>query len=519
MLLLLAAAVMVPPAILAGPDGRPDVPVLVGLAMAAVAAGVASHLGARADAAVREVLGLTLVAVAATIFLWLVARSSLSTFHFLGAAAALTVSMAAIRRTPYRWGLQTLTLLGVAALLLRGRDQLIDLRNVLVVGGPMLLLVAVTVLASALAGDLERARRRDASARIAADRRTALLASVRSVAGTPATAVRACVDALRGLGFDAAVVRRRTGGGLRRTHASSDTELAGDELVDGLSARALRQRRTLVTADYRADPRAGSGADLGGFVVAPIVVEGEGWGTLAAGRREASIPTVDEVETVEVMAQSLGATVATERRLANQTAVLARLRQLEALRGGFVASISDDLRDPLAVVQTAARTLAVHGDVLDADQRHEVLGQLTAHAEALNATFEILLDSSRVQAAHGPTRPETVDVVDLVEDRLPDVTVALAADGPLRAVVDPALLRHGLGLLETVGLDPTRAVAFDRRDALVVVDVPLVVDGGLAARFARVLADRLFVGAGARVDHRADGVVLQLPRARPRGRT
>jgi K+-sensing histidine kinase KdpD len=511
--LLAAAIVCLPAAILAGPGGSVDVLFAVGASLAGAAAVTAHVFGAPATVQIRERVGLTLVAVALVLFVALVARSRLPASDFFGLGAALSVSMAVIRRDAARWTGQIATVVSLAVLLAADLPDRGGFETAIGILGPTVLLLAVTVLASVLAGDLELARRRDAAERQRAELRADLLASVRALArAVPGEAIEATVDALRGLGFDAAAAALLEGDQLVPRQVAGLNWIAPLETTQGHWPRVLAGDRTVVVADYRSDPNALRGVDLGTVLLTPLRVDGRPHGMLVAGRARSQPPGDDDIETVDVLAAHLGAALATERSEANQAVLLARLRDIDGMRAGFVARVSEDLRDPLTVVRGVAQTLTHHVDRVPDDQRVLLLERLAYQALGLAGALEALLDFSRLPGPGGGADPVAVDIAELLAPALTGSNVEVEMAERSVVVVDIGLARRAIQLLRRADLDLTAGIRVGRREAEATVDLVLRDVGGFEGDVARTLAEQLLVAAGARSERTSAGLCLLLPR-------
>jgi K+-sensing histidine kinase KdpD len=513
LLVVVAVAACVPPAVMAGPSGGPDGVFLVGGGVLALAAVAAHHLGRGATARHRELLGTALAAAAATLFVVLVARSSLRTVDFLGIGAALIVSMAAFGRDRVRWVAQASVLLALAVLLaLEHRDAPL-LEALIGVLAPIGLVGAVTVLTSALASDLEDARHGAAVTRRHLASRAELLDLVRTVVHSGRDgAAHVTVEALRALGSDAAAVAVVVGDELVPREVVGLKWTTPLPVGEAAVARMLASDGAQVFEDYRGDPDRVVDVGLGTVIVVPIRFDGRAQGVVVAGRRAAGRPHEGDVEAAEVLAAHLGAALAAERSERNQDRLLARLRELEALRSGFVDRVSEDLRDPLTIVRGVAQTLATHGSRLEDDQREELLRRLTVQADDLGTTLEALLDITRLQVQLGEPALVPIDVFELLRPALVelDVVVRGPSCGPVE--VDPELVRRSIDLLLRAALTVPDPLDLEVTDDEVSIELRRPGHEGLESGFTRALAEQLLVSAGARGERTPEGFRLRLPR-------
>jgi K+-sensing histidine kinase KdpD len=514
LLIVVAVAACLPPAIMAGPSGGPDGVFLVGGGVLALAAATAHHLGQGTAARHRELLGTALAAAAATLFVLLVARSGLRTVDFLGTGAALIVSMAAFGRTRVRWVAQASVLLSLAILLALEHRDASPVEALVGVLAPIGLVGAVTVLASALASDLEHARHGAAVTRRHLASRAELLDAVRTIVHSGrGGAASVTVEALHALGSDAAAVALVVGDELVPREVVGLNWTRPLPLGEASVARVLASDGAQVSEDYRNDPARVVDVELGTVIVVPIRFDGRAQGVVVAGRRSVGRPDEGDVEAAEVLAAHLGAALAAERSERNQDELLSRLRELEALRSGFVDRVSEDLRDPLTIVRGVAQTLATHGPRLDDDQREEMLRRLTVQADDLGATLEALLDFTRLQVQQGEPAPVRIDLLELLRPAFPDPEVVLRGPACGSVVVDPDLVRRALELLRRAALTVPDPLDVEVTDDEVAIELRLPGLEGLEGGFTRALAEQLLVSAGARGERTPEGFRLVLPRA------
>ncbi|MEX1178172.1 MAG: histidine kinase dimerization/phospho-acceptor domain-containing protein, partial [Nitriliruptor sp.] len=193
--------------------------------------------------------------------------------------------------------------------------------------------------------------------------------------------------------------------------------------------------------------------------------------------------------------------------------LLARLQELDRLRGDFVDRVSEDLRDPLTVVRGVAQTLAMHGDRLPDEQRVVMLERLTIQSRELSSTLESLLDFSRAQVGRIDPRPEPTDLLELLSVPLAGSKIEVRVEGRPVVIVDRELVRRAVELLRRATLDTPRGLEVRRRGSTVTVDVQLVEVSGLQGGFARTLAEQLLVAGGASSERLPDGLRLILPLA------
>jgi putative methionine-R-sulfoxide reductase with GAF domain len=470
----------------------------------AIAGGVAWWWGERHVRTVsqRDRVALLITATATPAFLAVVAV--LGADHpeaFLPLGAALVASMAPVTSWGVRVPVQVLTVGFFAVLLLRAGRSAPDVLL------PLVLLVSITVLATTLARELVETRRAERRARQDAQRRAGLLTAVRELPGASLQeAAAAACSTMRILGFDAAGCAVRRGDDILTLHLDGLPDTDPLRVGEGLAGTCIAEDRTIVVGEYQRDPRRlGERPQVGSAVVVPIRVAGEPVGSLMGARMEAGEPTPAEVEVAEVLAAHLSAVFATDGTVRRQRELLARMEQLEIMRSGFVAQVSDELRDPLTVVRGIAETLATHGHVLDPARRVQLFARMGAQTDQLRRTIDALLDFSRFQS----TRPEPTIAAISVRELLQPLRLKTDAEVEaqeetldVRVRVDAQLVRHALELLlaatGAVSSVPRLEATLDHGD----VRMAVLTDSEASAppTLVRSLAAQVLVIAGAALD-------------------
>jgi signal transduction histidine kinase len=90
------------------------------------------------------------------------------------------------------------------------------------------------------------------------------------------------------------------------------------------------------------------------------------------------------------------------------------------LKSNFVASVSHDLKTPLALIQLFAETLEL-GRVRNAERAQEYYRIINTEARKLTRLIENILDFSRMEAGLRPYRLEPVDIGDLTRHALSEM--------------------------------------------------------------------------------------------------
>ncbi len=503
-LLLTGAALVVAPTLTVA--GWP--PVATGATITLAVAGVAiDRFWPRIPRPRQQLLSVGSVLTATVVYLTLLATiGAQEPVGFLPFGAALICAMSAVRRSTIRVLCQSAAGLGATATLLASGRALDE--TLLVV----LLLVAVGGLANLLTGSLIDARVRERRARRDAERRSALLAAVRELPGQqPDSAIRAVVRALRTLGFDASGVALLEYGELRTVDLDGLPVLRPLRPGEGLAGRSLAEDRTTVVERYRDHPDALlERPTVGSAVVAPIRVDEVPTGTVTAVRHHEGPFSSTEVEVVEVLAAHLGGVLASDRSVNRQRELLRRMSELEAMRAGFVAEVSDGLRDPLTVVRGVGQTIATHGEMIPSPRREQLLSRMHSQTAELERTVVELLDFSRFQADHHEPAWRSVATRALLADVAVETGARLGRASTTLVEIDRPMVAHALALL----VRQFEQVVLTARDHGDEVVVGFGTDVAGRAGLLRSLAAQLLVAGGARLateGRQGNRVTVHLP--------
>jgi two-component system sensor histidine kinase KdpD len=175
-------------------------------------------------------------------------------------------------------------------------------------------------------------------------------------------------------------------------------------------------------------------------------------GVLPTNRRRILLP--EQRRLLETFAGQIA--LAWERAALGEEAATARIAaETESLRNTLLASISHDLRTPLAVIAGAASTLTRHGAAMDASTRESLARSIEEQAHEMSNLISNVLDLMRLESGRIELKCDTHSVEDLVgtalhrlEPRLRNHPVAIDLPEDLPGVnVDPVLASQVLSNL------------------------------------------------------------------------
>jgi two-component system sensor histidine kinase KdpD len=166
---------------------------------------------------------------------------------------------------------------------------------------------------------------------------------------------------------------------------------------------------------------------------------------LPHNRRLVLLP--EQLHLLETFSGQIG--LALEREKLSSQAETARIAsQSESLRSTLLASISHDLRTPLAVLAGAGSALAQHGAALDENTRHALAQTIETRAREMSELISNVLDLTRFESGALALRCQWESVDDLaavalerMHERLSDHPVDLQLSDELPPVfVDATLI-------------------------------------------------------------------------------
>jgi PAS domain S-box-containing protein len=156
----------------------------------------------------------------------------------------------------------------------------------------------------------------------------------------------------------------------------------------------------------------------------------------------------DPEDTLTALLTGLAAQVGQylERRRAEELTV-----ELARTKDEFLALVTHELRNPLAVIAAAASVLDDDLDTLAGDQLRGSLEVITRNTQRLSVLTDDLLDLARLESGHLAIEPSDIDLRDIITGSVTDLTTAgrdknltitVQMAGPLRLNADGQRLRQ-----------------------------------------------------------------------------
>lgn len=217
----------------------------------------------------------------------------------------------------------------------------------------------------------------------------------------------------------------------------------------GLPGRVFQQARPQWVADLAADAtflrsRAAARIGLHVAVGVPICTGGHTLGALCVYGDRAEDPEDTLIALLAGVAAQVGQYL--ERRRAEELAV-----ELARTKDEFVAMVTHELRNPLAVITSTAALAEEELDALTVDDQRRYLQVIGRNAQRLAVMAEDLLDLARLESGHLAVQPEPTDLCAVIEHCVQafhttaaakDLTVTVHTPRGLHLHADPHRLRQ-----------------------------------------------------------------------------
>ena len=276
---------------------------------------------------------------------------------------------------------------------------------------PFAMLAVLGVLASYLTGELRRRLAAHDSARVAAQRRWAVVGAVSSVArdktaAEPRRVLQGIVDAIVTLGYETAAIHVPSGPPdvqvILPAAIGDDPTLGIRAMPDAVRTQVLEGGRDAIIRMEELD-RLGkrslrtSGART--IAATPILVGDRPAGALLVASTDPDGIAAREVEAFAMLAATAAMTLGNALRAEEQRQVAGRLAEADRVRTDVTATLAKEIRKPLAALTDTTRALQ---GTFGNEDRHRLLGRLLANATALDVTLGGSLDLSVLDANGAP---------------------------------------------------------------------------------------------------------------------
>jgi two-component system sensor histidine kinase KdpD len=260
------------------------------------------------------------------------------------------------------------------------------------------------------------------------------------------------------------------------------------------------------------------------YVDAVLKVDARVLGVLEVAQRAlAETLSTDERAQVDVLASQI-VLVVERARLVQEASAARAFAESDRLKSVLLASISHDLRTPLALIKGAVTNLLDDSVAWDDQTRRELLQTANDETDRLNRLVGNLLEMSRIEAGalpHTRTWQDVGELLELVVARLRarlathPLQVSIAADLPLVAINATQIDQALTNLLENALLHtpPDTPIAVTARRVADTLQVVVEDAGpGIPAGMAPHIFERFVRGTGAERHAAGSGLGLAIAR-------
>jgi PAS domain S-box-containing protein len=134
------------------------------------------------------------------------------------------------------------------------------------------------------------------------------------------------------------------------------------------------------------------------YVVLPLTQEGHVFATFNVGFAEPDVPSPKMTSTLNALATAVSAGVKNILTYEAEHETVQRLEELDSLKNEFLAMVSHDLRNPLAVISGFADTMLEMWDKLQEEQKLNMLKAVQRNAVSLAHRVEQDLDVALIES-------------------------------------------------------------------------------------------------------------------------
>jgi two-component system, OmpR family, sensor histidine kinase KdpD len=154
----------------------------------------------------------------------------------------------------------------------------------------------------------------------------------------------------------------------------------------------------------------------------PLTRRGELTGILGIVDTKSRKPYTElDLHALEFFSESSAVAIANARLFEKEGETIARLQELDHMRSDFVATVSHELKTPLAAIIGAAKTIGSRGTRMNEEQLETFLGMIERQGNRLLRLVQDLLTASRIESGLSGLRREHIDLRELADGAIADV--------------------------------------------------------------------------------------------------
>lgn len=198
---------------------------------------------------------------------------------------------------------------------------------------------------------------------------------------------------------------------------------AFDELLAGLEARVMTSRTRAIHQSGAPRLDGGSKTEMRGELAAfPLIARGTTLGVLFLGRSAALDPfNRDDIDLAENISERVAGTI-------DNSLLFMKLQETDRRKTEFLATLSHELRNPLAPLRTALHAMRLSNPP-DADRLRQLRDMMERQVSHMTRLVEDLLDVSRITSGNIELRKERLDVVKELGNALESCQSRIASAG------------------------------------------------------------------------------------------
>lgn len=163
-------------------------------------------------------------------------------------------------------------------------------------------------------------------------------------------------------------------------------------------------------------------AGVRSYVILPLIQDDKVFATFNIGFPEPNIPTPKMVSTLQALGTAVSAGVKNILAYEKERETVQRLEELDALKNEFLAMVSHDLRNPLAVIGGFADTLAAMWAKLKDEQKLQMIDAMKRNAVSLAKRVEQDLDVALIESGKFSFRTRTFEIATAVRSAVDDAS-------------------------------------------------------------------------------------------------
>ncbi|HXA27414.1 MAG TPA: ATP-binding protein [Candidatus Angelobacter sp.] len=182
--------------------------------------------------------------------------------------------------------------------------------------------------------------------------------------------------------------------------------------------------------------QAPSGWRAGGLLAVPMFYQDEVVGAVAVITRAGSTPVEGDEQALAVLANNAAIALENTRLFEQERETVRRLRELDAMKSDFLATVQHELRTPLTAILGMSDLLEMCWDMWDDTPKMEAVHDIQMAAKNLYDIVETLIDFSLLEADTLGLNPSQARVRTAVDQAVVQVQERLKGGLPVDLVID-----------------------------------------------------------------------------------